>query len=308
MNCARDVVCTAILALFVFGIQAQEPTKLVVENASAARRVKVYILAGQSNAVGFNDHRQYQQGKSPLPDEFMNQPKVLFWGARSASWISLRVGSSRGSSPVGFGPEIGFANAIAKRLSPDEQIAIVKFAVGGTGIARSRDYTDYIPSLKGFDDKGRNWHPPAEGQEAGLLYKDLVTTVSNALSNLSREGRNYEVVGLLWVQGEHEAGISQKMAADYGKLLKALIHAVRTELRNVNLPVAVAAINSHAWAYRDIACKAQADACREENHVVLVKTEDLSRNGSGGRGHFDADGMLELGRRLADALHPSLTP
>ena len=37
---------------------------------------------------------------------------------------------------------------------PNERIAIIKCAVGGTGIARSVDYRDYGPSLKGFKDQG----------------------------------------------------------------------------------------------------------------------------------------------------------
>lgn len=68
-----------------------------------------------------------------------------------------------------FGPEIAFAHAMEQRM-PGATIAMVKYAAGGTGIARSVDYTDYIPAVAGYNDKGRNWHPPTDGREAGALY------------------------------------------------------------------------------------------------------------------------------------------
>lgn len=82
-----------------------------------------------------------------------------------------------------FGPEIGFAYDMARAM-PDERIAIVKCAAGGTGIARSIDYSDYIPALSNFDDNGNNWHPPSNNLQAGLLYRKLIDNVRDAVSAL----------------------------------------------------------------------------------------------------------------------------
>ncbi len=290
------------LTLFIAGCVAPvdvSPTN--TRPVDANRPVRVFIVAGQSNAVGYNSVLEYRNGRAKFPKELLHQPDVLFWRAtindqkQVGSWNKLSTAES-GS----FGPEISFARDMAKALS-GEQIAIVKCAAGGTGIARSVDYNDYIPALKGFDDKNANWSPPSDKCEAGKLYESLIKNVHDAVAALDRDGRRWKLAGCLWMQGEHEAGISRKMAEDYGELLTGFIFAVRRDLQAPALPFAVGEINSHTWAYGDAARKKQAGVCRDDANAILVTTVDLSRSGSGGPAHFDADGMLTIGSRFADA-------
>jgi hypothetical protein len=261
--------------------------------------LRVFIVAGQSNALGFNHVREYAGGKREFPEALRHQPDVLFWdvsrreGDRGDVWTKLGVDGSGA-----FGPELGFAHELNHRF-PAARIAIIKYAAGGTGIARSADYADYIPQLKGFDDHGRNWHPEADGREAGALYRRLITTVRDALGALDQRGETWELAGLLWMQGEHEAGISPTMAEDYDTLLTGLMRAIRSDLEAPNLPVLIGEVNSHSWAFGDVVRREQAEVCRRDGHAVLVTTMDLSRAGSGGAAHFDADGMVELGIRFA---------
>ena len=290
------------------GAFAQEAIpETAAEGTPAHPPVQVFILSGQSNAVGCNDYKQYRKGQSPLADAFMNQPGVLFWDAKTHAWTTLRVGASDGNATYAFGPEIGFAHALTQTGCTDS-IAIIKCAVGGTGIARGVDYNDYVPEVKGFDDGGWNWHPPTDGREAGHLYQQLIQTVSNALSSLERDGRRYDVAAFLWMQGEHEAVLSPRMAGDYARLLKDFIRSVRTDLKTPDLPFAVGEVNSHSWAFGDIVRQGQADVCRDDGNAVLIKTTDLSREGRGGPLHFDADGTIELGIRFAEGLKPLLMP
>ena len=261
-------------------------------------RVRVFVVAGQSNAEGHNHIRQYRQGREAFPEALRVQPRILFWpGIDTAKeqenlWTILRVGESGA-----FGPEISFARE-TEQLIPGATIAIVKYAAGGTGIARSADYTDYIPALAGYDDKGRNWHPPTRDREAGSLYRGLIANVRSAMSALERDGRPAELSGFLWMQGEHEGGISRKMAEDYEELLSNFVASVRKDLRSPSLPVAVGQVNSHVWAYGDIARKCQAEVCRKDKRTALVETIDLPRVSSDAA-HFTADGMLTLGSRFA---------
>lgn len=267
---------------------------------AAIQPVRVYIVSGQSNAVGYNHVKDYHGGREPFPEELRVQPRVLYWdGVESATnrWTTLRT-TDAGS----FGPEIGLSHDLQAAM-PGATIAIVKFAVGGTGIARSTDYDDYIPSLAHFDDHGRNWHPPSDGRDGGLLYAALLRNVRAALAGLEAQGRRWELCGFVWMQGEHEGGISPRMAKDYEGLLSGFIGAVRGDLHAPGLPFAVGEINSHTWAFGDIARRSQAEACRKDPRAVLVPTMDLPRNaGAGGPAHFDADGTLALGSRFARAL------
>lgn len=236
----------------------------------------------------------------------------MFWPGSNArkefagKWIGLRTGVSgiSGQEPYDegcFGPELGFALRMMESI-PDSDIAIIKYAEGGTGIARSEDYHDYIPDLAGFNDRGINWHPPDSGRPAGTLYRNLLENVQQALSALRDQGREYEMGGFLWMQGEHEAGISKTMADDYKQLLTLFFSSVRHDVEVPDLAFVVGEINSHTWAFADLARKRQVEACEKDHHAVLVKTVDLSRNGVGDKAHFDADSMLELGKRFADAM------
>ena len=275
--------------------------------------IKVYILAGQSNAVGYNNIKELHDYKTYLTQDSSKLSRVIFWPGSNARqgfenrWTNLQPGVSDISSEEpykngSFGPEIGFALTLQK-LQPDEKIAIIKYAEGGTGIARSEDYTDYIPALKNFDDKGRNWYPSSAGKKEGLLYANLISNIKNALTGLKNQGLKYEVAGFLWMQGEHEAGISKKMAEDYGTLLSLLRESIRRDLKLKELPFIVGEVNSHTWAYAEIARKGQAAACRIDHQSLLVKTIDLPRGSIGGAAHFDADGMMILGNRFAQAAY-----
>lgn len=275
-------------------------------------KLKVFILAGQSNAVGYNHIKELRGSGSFLTENSGILEKILFWPGSNARpgytncWTKLQPGLSGISlkepyKEGAFGPEIGFALSLQQVL-PGEKIAIIKYAEGGTGIARSRDYNDYIPTLKDFDDKGLNWYPNSNGEAGGLLYRNLINNIRNALADLKRQGVKYEIGGFIWMQGEHEAGISKKMAHDYGKLLTLFRESVRQELHLKKLPFIVGEINSHTWAFADIARKGQAEACKDDPNTLLVKTTDLSRGSIGGAAHFDADGMLILGNRFAHGM------
>ena len=184
---------------------------------------------------------------------------------------------------------------------PGATIAIVTYAAGGTGIARSVDYTDYIPAVAGYNDKGRNWHPPTDGREAGALYSALIANVRTAMSALDRTGKHGELTGFVWMQGEHEGSISRKMAEDYERLLSDFIGSVRKDLRAPTLPFVIGQVNSHTWAFGDIARRCQVEVCRKDKETLLVETVDLPRV-SGDAAHFTADGMLTLGSRFAEAM------
>lgn len=170
------------------------------------------------------------------------------------------------------------------------------------GIARSADYDDYIPGFENFGDGGGNWHPPTEDREAGDHYKAFLENVQKARAALERNGKKWKLAGFVWMQGEHEAGISLKMAKDYENVLTGFIAAVRRDLGASSLPFVIGEVNSHTCMYGDVARERQAGVCRKDRNAALVQTRDLSRTGFGGAAHFDADGMVTLGSRFAKAM------
>jgi hypothetical protein len=295
---------TILLALGAATAMGQAQTitpKPKPENLTTAPSIRVFIIAGQSNAEGHNHVGQYKGGREPFPAVLREQPRILFWPGNNSPqtnanlWTTLRVDSSGA-----FGPEITFAHDVAAALT-NQTVAIIKYAAGGTGIARSANYTDYIPAVAGYNDKGRNWHPPTDGREAGSLYTALIGNVQQALLALERDGKRWTLSGFIWMQGEHEASISHKMADDYQSLLADFIRSVRKDLQALALPVVIGQVNSHTWVYGEIARKAQVEVCQKEPRIRLVQTIDLPRV-NGDAAHFTADGMLTLGSRFAEAI------
>jgi hypothetical protein len=272
--------------------------------------VHIFILAGQSNAVGFNDAVTYKAGKDSFDTQFLKNSHVLFWPGTNAiksvagRWIALQTGvSDMPGWPYknAFGPEIGFAEMI-QTLMPGEDIAILKYAVGGTGIARSSDYSDFIPSLKGFDDKGVNWHYPEPEREPGALYKNLMQNIQQGMDSLKKQYKHCRISGFIWMQGEHEAGVSASMAKDYKDLLFHFFTSVRKQLGVKDLPVVIGQVNMNSWAFGDQARQRQSEYCASDPFCKLVTTTDLPRNGNGDTAHFDAEGMILLGERFAQQM------
>lgn len=271
-------------------------------------QVEVFIVAGQSNAVGYNDTAKYDRGGQPFPDSLRHQPNVMFWPGSNAKaglrniWTTLQVGASEVGDNA-FGPEITFGYDMAAAMQ-GTQIAIVKYAVGGTGIARSKDY---IPQLAGFNDNGNNWHPPEPRQLTENLYTTLLRNVQSALQDLTSQGKQHHLAGILWMQGEHEASLSPGMASDYQTLLSDLISHLRADLGQPALPFVIGQI-SDAWTYYTTVQTAQSNVCHNDPHAALVVTRDLPRMTPGDGAHYDANGMAALGSRFATAMQSVMPP
>lgn len=286
-------------------------TSLIIDSAiritdyfatKRSKVIEVYILAGQSNAVGYNNQQTFNP--APFPNSFRKQEKVLFWpGSNSIDslknvWTTLQIGTSLVGENA-FGPEIAFGNKLAATY-PDKEIGIIKYAVGGTGIARSKDYSDYIPGFENFEDNDNNWYPPINGRPAGKLYYNLLQNIKNALVVLENQGKKYRLAGFIWMQGEHEAGLSPTMAADYQKLLSAFLANIRKDINCIDLPFVIGQI-SDKWIYGDTVKLAQKNVCEADLNTRLVSTSDLGRKPNDDS-HYTANGMIELGLRFAESM------
>ena len=103
------------------------------EAAPSGKKIKVLIMSGQSGMAGFGRSHE-------LPDALREgNDRVLMF--EDGKWQPLRpfhvypesLRKKFGLTEFSFGPEIGFAHAIAEAW-PNETIGIVKQAAGGTGV------------------------------------------------------------------------------------------------------------------------------------------------------------------------------
>lgn len=278
------------------------PVFLVIPALVGCRRdiapVDVILVAGQSNAVGFDADPQL------LPPD-PHDRSVLFWwrcgdpppdvhdSNSGGKWTYLQPQPKGNPLPVdqdtrqfgnfshangGFGPEIGLARTMIDHGG--RLVAIIKVAFSGTGI-----HTD--------------WSPRDDGP-SGACYRSLVAESRAAIRALRARGLNPTLRAIAWVQGESDC--NAKDAGLYQARMSVFITDLRADLGAPGLFVLMG-FNDRFNGPDDPSTKmvvaAQKDVGRELTHCIYVETGGASLKN---RYHFDAAGNLDVGRRFALAL------
>ncbi|WP_437728319.1 sialate O-acetylesterase [Sorangium sp. So ce861] len=285
--------------------------------SAVAQPVKVFVLAGQSNMVGFGVG-------NALPAELQSQPDIWYDhhnpDAREGGPYAEATSDDWGPlEPKGearrYGPEITFGHAMAAAY-PAHRIAIVKMAQGGTNLVdhwgrglapdpevlyKSQLYHALLGKLDSATYAG----------ERALRYPGEPTRLDNALARLESEGHDVEIAGLLWMQGENEAGWSA--AFNYGDTLRGFIAAIREDLGVPGLPVVLGRISDNLYpanggpvaagkeANIDAVRAAQVAVAEEDPRVAWVDTDDFAPRRSDDAWHFDSAAYQLLGERFAGA-------
>jgi hypothetical protein len=263
----------SVLCLIVERIAILISTVVLVAGTSIcqAGTTKVFLLAGQSNMVGWCSN-------SGLPPE-LQQPRPdiqIYWGG---VWTYLRPGLGGDSSY--FGPEITLCRDIVDAQA-GEDIVFVKYAVSGTSLWNDWRATD------------------------GVQYISFMNAVDNALLSVSEP----EIVGMLWMQGESDAyppHSTLEHAQEYQQNLTNFIQHVRTDLGIPDLPVVIGRISqSSVWTWRDIVRQAQVNVSQTVPNTAIFTTDDLPLLTD--NMHYNASGTATLGRRFAGAANTLTMP
>ena len=263
-----------------------------VMTASRDLSLKLFILAGQSNMVGYQSNL-----KDLEPSQLEPQDNVL-WYDRSSSWVTLfpptepvlgpdlslpvppfKKHHPKNSHKVvngsGFGPEISLGLEIADKLK--QKIALVKYARNGANLASQ-------------------WDPDYEDS----LYPRMRERANEAIAALKSLGYHVEIAGFFWMQGESDAS-NESMAKDYELNLSNFIRAVRRDFHSPNLPFVYGMVHFS----NDNSCCGEAvrTAQRQVEADVAftraVETRDLTLHPD--EVHFDSKGIIMLGDRFANA-------
>ena len=135
---ALSVVAIALVAMCIIGAVAAFAAE-ENEKAASLGEVDVYLIAGQSNAVGF--------GSDGLSASIMNDPRytngfenVLYYGVGENNVVNelvpVKVGLGKNTTSVGA--EVGIAAAVAGN---GRTSAVIKHAIGGTYLYPTTDGT-----------------------------------------------------------------------------------------------------------------------------------------------------------------------
>ena len=165
-----------------------------------------------------------------------------------------------------FGPEVQFAHAMAK-IFPTENVIIIKSAASGSSI------NEWLPNKP--------------------LYQGLLRQVK-----FVAPPHNSKIEAIVWMQGETDARTEQTANA-YADNLNLFINSLRQSLKAENLPFLIGQINQKnaSFPMEQTVRSAQAKIASDHPHTLLISNDGLSKIYD--KVHYDAKGLVELGRRFA---------
>jgi hypothetical protein len=235
--------------------------------ADHAKKVKVFILLGQSNMLGFgrvgpketkgsleymihekgkyafliDDDKKWTVRKDVRYVHVMDQRGVDYkdmekFGDQKNDWLTVKGN---------FGPEIGFGHVMGHVL--DEPVLVLKACIGNRSLGwdllppGSPSFTFEGKTYAGYKDKPDWW---TDGQPkkdvnwyAGRQYDADTAHAKAVLKNLKKyfpdyKDQGYEVAGFVWWQGHKDQNAAH--AGKYEENLVRLIGALRKDFDTPN--------------------------------------------------------------------------
>jgi len=235
-------------------------------------KLKIFILSGQSNMVGFGQltgspgtmetylksnpkdygHLVDKNGKHVIRDDVWI---VNLSYKEQKGWLTTGFGASEGH----IGPEYAFGFVVGDYF--EDPVLLIKSAWGGRSLYKnflSPSSTDY-PA------------PKADG-DTGFQYAEVLRHVKEITGNLKKffpsySGKGYEIVGFGWHQGWNDR-INQNAVDAYEKNMEHFIRDIRKDLGIEKLPFVIANTGMGGW---DIPPKA-----RYKKRVEKLMTAQLA--------------------------------
>lgn len=243
---------------------------------SGATPLDVYLIAGQSNAVGGAQIVSLSASNATyaVTDDAVsfaqeiNCPKDGSDGAcqLSRGWRSL---APRGTS---MGIELSAGRRLQERFG--SSVALLKHATNGSNLVQQWDSTGTKHSLWAY-------------------MNDFVDA---RLAELPAGSR---IAGLFWIQGNGDAQLATA-AEDYAENLAWFIMRLRQDRGCV--PVVIDRLSPRVqYPFADVVRAEQEQVAAFIDDVVIVDTADLALRDDPPQ-HYTADSFITLGKRMADAM------
>lgn len=184
--------------------------------------IDIYLVAGQSNAVGFSTVVDKAAAYEFAPALKTGFPNVLFAGkvrwdtadsydSQDFAWCKTKLGLGVGGK---MGPEAGMAKALAEvyNETSGKTAGIIKYGHGGTSLITK------VTDATGPSSKYGTWVPPTYATKklgfkyseyrasmTGALYREFLEVIKDRLISLRAMGyTNVNIKGLYWMQGEND--------------------------------------------------------------------------------------------------------
>jgi alpha-galactosidase len=236
-----------VLLAVPLGSHAQAQTQ------PANGKLKIFILSGQSNMVGFGQLagnpgtmetyvKSNPEAYGRLVDEDGNHVvrddvwivDISQGGKERMGWLTTGYGASGGH----IGPEYGFGFAVGDYY--EDPVLIIKSAWGGRSLAHN-----FLPP------SAAEYPTPEKDGDMGFQYAEILRHVREITGNLKKyypsdEGKGYEIVGFGWHQGWNDRINAQAVDA-YEANLVCFIKDIRKNLGVAKLPFVIANTGMGGW-------------------------------------------------------------
>lgn len=289
-------------------------TLLIISINSFAKEYKLFYLGGQANSEGFGD-------VTILSPELIEKAKSvrIFHGNTSPDkvpvdgkgvWSKLKPGHGKNFVSDGktntysdmFGCELTLGTEL-KKLFPNDHIAIIKYARGGTSIDEqaARKFGCWQVEFSSGDGEFKTINQ----------YDHFAQTVKNALSvkDIDGDGEEDKLIptAIFWLQGESDASVKEEVAHKYKAHLKTLMTKMREAFNSPKLPIVVAQMTdrrlgqeNRVWKHGAIVRRHQKEFCEQDANAILL-TENDNYTYSG-RAHYDTEAFIRLGKDFVESV------
>jgi hypothetical protein len=247
MSIHRLFLATLITAATCGASSAAPPSR------PADGKLKIFILSGQSNMVGFG---QVKGGTGTMEAYVKSNPKdyghlvdakgepvvrndvwlvdLSYPDQQRQGWLTTGYGAKGGH----IGPEFGFGFQVGDCY--EDPVLLIKSAWGGRSLSHN-----FLPPSVG------NYPKPQKDGDAGFQYAEVQRHVKEITGNLKKyypdySGKGWEIVGFGWHQGWNDR-IDQKAVDAYEANLVHLIKDLRKDLDRPNLPFVIANTGMGGW-------------------------------------------------------------
>ncbi|MDF1799687.1 MAG: sialate O-acetylesterase [Planctomycetota bacterium] len=276
------------LALLLALVTSAGPAPAGTLDSKAVPPVRVFLVAGQSNAEGSDSHASEIDSFPPFVGAGAPQADAMIWyehdgpgGYTSGGWIPMQPATQTNI----LGPELTFAKKVTQETGA--RVAIVKSTSGGTTLA-----VDWDPGN-------------TSGQQ---MYARTLMLLQKSLADLTSQGIPWQLEGVLWQQGENDM-LDPVYVTQYGARLTALMQKLRTDLSLPGLRWYIGGTSfkciwglDYAGNMRTLRAQ-QLGAIGADPLATFVRSSHLAFkvNSQGDpHYHFGTEGQLQLGEAYAD--------
>ena len=245
---------------------------VIAAPVSLADKVKVFVLAGQSNMEGKADNKliDFQATDAKTKHHFQHLRSGDGWTVRDDTFIKFlerHGGLTTGyGSPGKTGPELEFGHMMGEHF--DEPVLLIKTAWGGHSLFKKfRSPSSGLPNdtilaellekaqtkvERANEKNGKDNPVPTMDEvkaEFGSSYRNMMAEVKATFENVGElfpplRGKELEIAGFVWFQGFNDM-FGDDAPGEYAENMKRLINDVRKDFKKPSLPFVIAAIGNN---------------------------------------------------------------